>query len=82
MTFPGTSSSVPGSLGLPFYFLKKGAMFPFFHSAGILPDNHEFSNMMVSSLVTRSATSFRTLGYVLSSPVDLYTFSEAHCLFC
>lgn len=38
-------------------FLKMGVMLPFSQSLGILPDSHDFSNMMESALATISVSS-------------------------
>lgn len=50
-----TGLQVPRSPFPP--FLKMGVMFPFSQSLGILPDSHDFLNMMESGLATISVSS-------------------------
>jgi len=74
MIFPGTEVEahqpvVPRVILYP--FLKNG--FPFFQSSGTSPDSHDFSNMMKSGSATTSAISLRTLGWIWSGLMDLYT---------
>ena len=78
MIFPDTETRltslwVLGSSFLP--FLKLGVMFPFSQSLESSLDSHDFLNIMESVLVSTSANSFRTMGCMSSSPIDLYTFS-------
>lgn len=55
------------SLDLPLSFLKNGVMFPSFQSPGTWPDSPAFCNLM-NTLATSSASSFKTLGCMLSAP--------------
>jgi len=55
--------------------MNMGVTFSFFQSPGTSPDSYDFSNMMESSLATTSASSFRTLGCMLSDSIDFYAFS-------
>jgi len=50
-------------------------MFPFFHSLVTLSDSHDFSKMMDSGWATTLASYLRSLRYVSSDSIDLYTFS-------
>jgi len=77
LIFPGTEvrltgQEFPGSSFLP--FLKMGTMFPFFQSPGTSPDCHNLSNIVESDMAMTSGNSLRTLGSILSGPIDLCMF--------
>ena len=57
-------------------FLKNGSDVSLFSVTGnLVSDSHDLWNMMESGLTTTTASSLRTLGYMSSSPIDLYMFS-------
>ena len=58
-----------------FPFLNTGQMFAVFHMAGIVPDSYDILNMTVSIGAMNGASSFKTLGVILSSPAALVGFS-------
>jgi len=82
LIFPGTDMKLQASyMKLPQFsgtsflsVLKMRVMFPFFQSLWTSLDRHEFSNLMEKCLQATSAKSFRTLGYMSSGTIDLYTF--------
>ena len=58
-----------------FPFLNTGQMFAVFHMAGIVPDSYDILNMTVSIGAMNGASSFKTLGVILSGPAALVGFS-------
>jgi hypothetical protein len=46
-------------------------MFAVFHMAGIVPDSYDILNMTVSIGAMNGASSFKTLGVILSGPAAL-----------
>jgi hypothetical protein len=58
-----------------FPFLNTGQMFTVFHMAGIVPDSYDILNMTVSIGAMNGASSFKTLGVILSDSAALVGFS-------
>jgi hypothetical protein len=58
-----------------FPFLNTGQMFTVFHMAGIVPDSYDILNMTVSIGAMNGASSFKTIGVILSGPAALVGFS-------
>ena len=58
-----------------FPFLNTGQMFAVFHMAGIVPDSYDILNMTVSIGAMNGASSFKTLGVILSDSAALVGFS-------
>ena len=56
-------------------FLNTGQMFAVFHMAGIVLDSYAILNMTVSIGAMNGASSFKTLGVILSGPAALVGFS-------
>ena len=56
-------------------FLNTGQMFALFHMAGIVPDSYDILNMTVSIGAMSGASSFKSVGVILSGPAALVGFS-------
>ena len=58
-----------------FPFLNTGQMYAVFHMADIVHDSYDILNMTVSIGAMNGASSFKTIGVILSGPAALVGFS-------